>query len=98
MYEARVLLSHRGATENNLMSNIAGWSNQVIKSESIDGRNNREFESGSSSSPRTPHYNVEDGRGRTWADKCRPPNIVMGGGGGATQKLKSCLPVVFGDI
>ena len=63
MYEARVLLLHGGATENNLMSNIAqlvcsfrtecttesnlmsniaGLDNQVIKSESIDGRNNRE--------------------------------------------------------
>ena len=60
---------------------------------SIDGRNNREFKSGSSSDPRTPHYNAGDGRGRTWADQCSSPNIVMGGGGG-TQNLKSCLSLL----
>ena len=58
MYEARVVLSQGGATENNQMSNTVGMDNCFIKPESIDGRNNRETKSLNSMAPPSPHHNV----------------------------------------
>ena len=70
-------MSQGGATENNLMSNIAGMDNQFIKLESIDGRNNRETKNLNSMAPRPRHYNVA-------CFGVSPPTLSWGTRGGWT--------------
>ena len=71
------------AIGNNLISTPHGYDDKIIKSESVDGRNNRETESRYSGVPPPRPITMlvtSLGRGH------KLTNIVMGGGGGGKRK------------